>query len=136
LSEESENDMPPAGAGPDAVTVATVDEPELIEDGLKAIADRAGGLSWNVPDTFEPRAEQVIVTVIGADTAVVVALNGVQEKLAAIVTLGVGFTEGLELVIETFRPLLGAAPLMKTIPSMGVPPTTLAEPKRTLSKSG
>src|SRR4051794_14447926 len=81
-----ETSIPPVGALPVNVIVATAVFPETTVVGMTAIEVRAAGRTVTVPVFCVPSAEAVIVTVLDAVTGTEVAVNVAEVLPAATVT--------------------------------------------------
>jgi hypothetical protein len=119
--------VPPAGAGPLKVTVPWEAEPPVTLVGLSTRALAAGGVTVRVAVLVTPPLAADIVTVVEADTAVLVTVNVALVLPAVTVTVeGTVAADVLLLVSVTAVPPVGAGPLKVTVPWEVEPPVTLA----------
>ena len=120
----SDTETPPVGAGPVKATVPVDELPPTTLDGLRVNEPSAGGVMVNRAEAVVPYVPEMFATVEDA-TGLVVTLKVATVAPAATVTL-VGTTAAeLSLAKVIVTPLLGAGPLMVTVPVEPVPPITL-----------
>jgi hypothetical protein len=115
---------PPSGAAPLIVTVPVEEPPPVTLIGFNVTLDAAGALTVSVAVVELPFADPVMVTLVFADTGMVVAVNVAEVLPAATVTLDGTVVLGSLLLRFTGSPPVGAAPLMVTVPVEEVPPVT------------
>ena len=120
LELASVTSAPPAGAGPESVTVPVELEPAATVDGL-SVSDESlgggGGITVSVALLVAPSAEAMMSTGVEEATAKVVIENDVELTPAPIVTLGGTLaTAGFVLESVTATPVPGAGPLSVTMP--------------------
>ena len=110
LFSEIVTDMPPAGAGPERVTVPVAEVPPLKVSGLTSRSVRTGRLTVNVLLSVDPLKVALIVTSVFDATANVVTVTHPTVSPAATVTVaGTDATEELLLVNGIEIPPAGAA---------------------------
>src|SRR5258706_3832620 len=128
---ESVTCAPPAGAGPLNVTVHVDEFPPVTLVGFNVSeasvgAGGAAGVTVSEADRAAPPYDPEIVTVVEAETALVLTVNVALVAPAATVTLaGTRATVVLLLESATCAPPAGAGPLNVTAPVDEFPPVTL-----------
>lgn len=120
LELASVTSAPPAGAGPESVTVPVELEPPVTVDGL-SVRDESlgggGGVTVSVAVLVALPAEAMMSTGVEEATATVVIENDAELRPAPTVTLGgTPATAGFVLESVTATPVPGAGPLSVTMP--------------------
>ena len=124
LVDDKVTERPPAGAGPEMLTVPTDGDPPTTVVGLRPSDTKVGAVIVRVAFADWPFADAPIVLDVFELTATVEMLKVTELEPAGTVTLtGTVAAEPLALN-ATARPPVGAFPLSVTVPVEGVPPTT------------
>ena len=116
--------VPPSGAAPLSRMVPMDELPPMTVDGLRVSAAREGGLTLRLAVALKVPDLPVSVTVVGAATGEVVALNVIDLEPAGTVTLSGTVAARLLLVTLTANPPEGAALLIEMVPVEPDPPMT------------
>lgn len=117
--------IPPAGAGPERVTVPVEDVSPITVAGLIVIVSRAGGLMVRVAVCSTVPRVALIVADTWVPTEVVLTVN-VEEALPASMETVEGTMALVELLTSlSTSPPTGAGPLRVTVPTEEVPPDRL-----------
>src|SRR2546422_3651657 len=120
LELASVTSAPPAGAGPESVTVPVELEPPVTVDGLSVSDEslgRGGGVTVSVAVLVAPPAEAMMSTGVEEATTKVVIENDAELRPAPTVTLGgTPATAGVVLESVTVTPGPGAGRLSVTMP--------------------
>ena len=126
-------DTPPAGAGPERVSVPVVVCPENTLAGVKERLEATGAVTMSSAVMLVPPCIAVIVTFVSTGTGNVVIVKAPLAEEPAGITTGVitVAAPGVSLLRMIFTPPAGAGPVRVTIPvGSGVaPPATEAELK-------
>ncbi len=122
---DSATTIPPAGAGPESVTVPVEGFPPTTLDGLLDTEDSEGGFTVSVADRVAPPYKADIVTAVVLATGFVEIVNVAPEAPAATVTVaGTTAAATLPLDSDTTAPPAGAGPVSVTVPVEVLPPAT------------
>lgn len=133
---DNETTAPPAGAGPDKVTVPVEGVLPFTVVGFSESALRTGALTVRVAECEVPAVAMIASEVLLA-TGFVVTVNVAVVAFAATVTLpGTCATAGLALERMTTVPPDGAGPLSVTVPVDELPPVRDAGLRETVLSVG
>ena len=127
---------PPGPAGPLSVTLPVEDVPPRTEDGVTVMPARPAGLTVKVADLLVAPNVAEIVTVVAADTAVVLTVKVAELAPAGTVTVTGKVAVALLEERLTTMPPVPAAPVKVTVPVEELPPVTDAGETTTLNTVG